>query len=726
MVKLVNRAKMTTATTGTGSITLGSAVDGYQTYADAGVVDGDVVRYVIEDGNGWEIGTGTYTASGTTLARTVSESSNAGAPINLSGSAVVFVGATAEDFFEYPAPATWVRNPAWPACEADAGDNKAVGLYAVWPGDSIGTGGNFFGLYAIGAYTIDFGDGTTTDFNSGSYAYYQYDYNNANLDGTDAPVTFTASTDTVNRTAHGYSNGATVRFYNIATTTGLDQGQKYYVVNATADTFQVSQTEGGTAITLTNDGSAVLLPYKVAVVTITPQAGQNLTTLNFFVKHNQSGLVNGGATGWLDIAIAAPSCTSLLIGSTNTAIRHAELERVRINELGAITSFNFFFFGMASLRVVEIADTITSVTSAIGMFNGCSLLRSVSLFDTSSVTNMTQMFNNCVSITTVPQFDTGSVTNMASMFFGCNSLPTIPLFNTSSVTNMSLMFYDCYSLVKLPPLDTSSVTNMQQMFNTCFSLKSAPLFDTSSVTTMKQLFNGCYAISDVPLFDTSSVTDMSYMFFNCYSLPTIPLFNTSSVTNMIAIFSGCRALQSVPLIDTSSITSMNNMFYNCYSLSTVPPFDTSSVTDMTGAFRNCFALQSVPLFDTSSVTTMYQTFGYCFALSSIPLFDTSSVTNMYQTFVYCYALKSVPALDVSSVTNFSSTFNVCYSLSRIEATEFRFSFAPGASLSADALNEIYTNLPTVTGQTITVTGNYGTSEDDPTIATAKGWTVIGS
>jgi surface protein len=99
---------------------------------------------------------------------------------------------------------------------------------------------------------------------------------------------------------------------------------------------------------------------------------------------------------------------------------------------------------------------------------------------------------------------------------------------------------------------------------------------------------------------------------------------------------------------------------------------------------------------------------------------------MYQTFAYCYALKSVPALDVSSVTNFGSTFNVCYSLSRIEATGFRFSFAPGASLSADALNEIYTNLPTVTGQTITVTGNYGTSGDDPTIATAKGWTVVGS
>ena len=100
MVKLVNRAKMTTATTGTGTITLGSAVDGYQTFANAGVADADVVRYVIEDGDAWEIGSGTYTASGTTLTRTPSESSNAGSAINLSGDAVVYVTAAAEDVLQ--------------------------------------------------------------------------------------------------------------------------------------------------------------------------------------------------------------------------------------------------------------------------------------------------------------------------------------------------------------------------------------------------------------------------------------------------------------------------------------------------------------------------------------------------------------------------------------------------------------------------------------------------
>jgi hypothetical protein len=100
MVKLVNRAYVSTATTGTGTITLGSPFAGQRSFADAGVSDGDVVRYIIEDGSEWEIGTGTYTASGTTLSRTVSESSNSDAAINLSGDAVVYISAVEADFRE--------------------------------------------------------------------------------------------------------------------------------------------------------------------------------------------------------------------------------------------------------------------------------------------------------------------------------------------------------------------------------------------------------------------------------------------------------------------------------------------------------------------------------------------------------------------------------------------------------------------------------------------------
>jgi hypothetical protein len=97
MAKLYDLARMTTATTGTGTITLGAAVSGFLTFALAGVSDGDVVSYGIKDGANSECGTGTYTASGTTLSRTVTKSTNSNAAISLSGSAEVYVTARAED-----------------------------------------------------------------------------------------------------------------------------------------------------------------------------------------------------------------------------------------------------------------------------------------------------------------------------------------------------------------------------------------------------------------------------------------------------------------------------------------------------------------------------------------------------------------------------------------------------------------------------------------------------
>lgn len=109
MTKFVNRAKMTTATTGTGTITLGSAVSGFQSLASAGVVNSDSLHYVIEDtGGAWEIGTGTYTSSGTTLSRSLLSSST-GSLLNLSGNAIVYVSGIAEDFKDLvtgPASAT--------------------------------------------------------------------------------------------------------------------------------------------------------------------------------------------------------------------------------------------------------------------------------------------------------------------------------------------------------------------------------------------------------------------------------------------------------------------------------------------------------------------------------------------------------------------------------------------------------------------------------------------
>jgi hypothetical protein len=93
---LKDRVKETTATTGTGTVTLGGAAAGFQSFAAVG--DGNQTFYAIVDATSgaWEVGVGTYTSSGTTLSRTtVVSSSNA-------GSLVDFAAGTKDVFVTYP------------------------------------------------------------------------------------------------------------------------------------------------------------------------------------------------------------------------------------------------------------------------------------------------------------------------------------------------------------------------------------------------------------------------------------------------------------------------------------------------------------------------------------------------------------------------------------------------------------------------------------------------
>jgi len=95
-IKFADRVKVSTSSTGTGTISLGSAVDGFQTFAQGGILNGNSVRYTITNGDSWEVGTGVYSSSGTQMTRSY-ESSSTGSLLNLSGTSEVFITVASAD-----------------------------------------------------------------------------------------------------------------------------------------------------------------------------------------------------------------------------------------------------------------------------------------------------------------------------------------------------------------------------------------------------------------------------------------------------------------------------------------------------------------------------------------------------------------------------------------------------------------------------------------------------
>ena len=124
---LADRVRETTTTTGTGTVTLAGAVTGFQSFAVVG--DGNTTYYTIA-GQGtaeWEVGIGTYTLSGTTLARTTVLSNSAGTQ----PTALTFSAGTKDVFVTYPS-------------------SKSVNLDASGNATALGTPATFVGTNITG------------------------------------------------------------------------------------------------------------------------------------------------------------------------------------------------------------------------------------------------------------------------------------------------------------------------------------------------------------------------------------------------------------------------------------------------------------------------------------------------------------------------------------------------------------------------------------------------
>ena len=102
MVFVINdRVKETTATTGTGTVTLSGAQTGFQSFS-SGIGSGNSCYYTIALGSQWEVGIGSLTNATTFTRDTVISSSNASSLVSFStGSKDIFCAL----------PAKWTPSP---------------------------------------------------------------------------------------------------------------------------------------------------------------------------------------------------------------------------------------------------------------------------------------------------------------------------------------------------------------------------------------------------------------------------------------------------------------------------------------------------------------------------------------------------------------------------------------------------------------------------------------
>lgn len=116
-----------------------------------------------------------------------------------------------------------------------------------------------------------------------------------------------------------------------------------------------------------------------------------------------------------------------------------------------LTTYYSIFASNTTMTGADLTGFVgsTLATSAYHMFEGCSNLESVPLFDTSNITNAAGMFMYCTSLQTIPSFDFSNITSCGNMFRGCSNLTTLPQLNTPNVPGMDRMFENCSSLTNV-------------------------------------------------------------------------------------------------------------------------------------------------------------------------------------------------------------------------------------------------------------------------------------
>ena len=391
--------------------------------------------------------------------------------------------------------------------------------------------------------------------------------------------------------------------------------------------------------------------YKQVIITITPQSGAHLTYVNLNQTHTTLNNVAGSTatSGIQDVRINSSYLYSLYIGSSNNSTQ-------TIN------------YAMVLFEQCIIGEVSTSFINAGYLFANCYALENVVFnFNTAQITNWTSTFSSCFRLQKAPSIQ----------------------FPATSIIAMN-MFTSCRVLKEVPDITFNS-TNTSSMFNSCTLLQSVKITFTNTADIIA-----------------------SYMFLSCSSLVDVELTFTSTggLNQCSNMFQNCFGLVNAPDIPYLRAVSLNSLYANCYSLRNISDIEISTLcTDISSMFINCYTLQKAPniIGVTTGIVSLTSVFSGCISLVNIPnYYYFPNVTSMNSTFNDCKSLTSSPNIITGTLKTNTFIFNNCYALSRLTLPLKQTFSTASAKMSASALNEMYTALPTVdTTQIVTVAGNYG-------------------
>lgn len=197
-------------------------------------------------------------------------------------------------------------------------------------------------------------------------------------------------------------------------------------------------------------------------------------------------------------------------------------------------------------------------------------------------------------------------------------------------------------------------------------------------------------------------------------------------TNINSAFSGNAALQELELISTSdALLSVIALATGSNKLKKVR-VELPNLVGEFGNFNGCTSLESAVIILPKCTSLSFYCLRYCLNLTEVQLIAPQIVTAPYLC-INCTNLSQFsgeyPEL-VSCISGFEATnlqqFDVVWPKISDLAGCFR-----NTALQAEEINKILQSLPSYSSGThiITFTGSPGASSCDPTIGTAKGWTV---